>query len=77
VSSEVEATRADSPVKAVGCQTIKLACSLKLRDECLNGEMYYSLEEAQIVAELWRVEYNARRPVAPWLQRFQFHSPEL
>jgi transposase InsO family protein/transposase-like protein len=34
----------------------------KLRDECLNGEVFYSLKEAQIVIEKWRVEYNTRRP---------------
>jgi transposase InsO family protein len=34
----------------------------KLRDECLNGELFYSLKEAQIVIEQWRVEYNTRRP---------------
>ncbi len=34
----------------------------KLRDECLNGEIFYSLKEAQIVIERWRVEYNTERP---------------
>jgi transposase InsO family protein len=34
----------------------------KLRDECWNGELFYSLKEAQIVIEQWRVEYNTRRP---------------
>ena len=34
----------------------------KLRDECLNGEIFYSLKEAQIVIEWWRIEYNTRRP---------------
>jgi putative transposase len=34
----------------------------KLRDECLNGEVFYSLKEAQIVIERWRVEYNTERP---------------
>ena len=34
----------------------------KLRDECLNGEIFYSLKEAQIVIEQWRVEYNTERP---------------
>jgi putative transposase len=34
----------------------------KLRDECLNGEIFYSLKEAQIVIEQWRVWYNTRRP---------------
>jgi hypothetical protein len=34
----------------------------KLRDECLNGEIFYSLKEAQIVNERWRVEYNTECP---------------
>lgn len=34
----------------------------KLRDECLNGEIFYSLKEAQVVIERWRVHYNTRRP---------------
>ena len=34
----------------------------KLRDECLNGEIFYSLREAQIVIEQWRLEYNPHRP---------------
>ncbi len=34
----------------------------RLRDECLNGEIFYSLKEAQIVIEQWRVEYNTKRP---------------
>jgi uncharacterized membrane protein (DUF373 family) len=28
----------------------------------LNGEIFYSLKEAQVVIERWRVEYNTRRP---------------
>ncbi len=38
------------------------SCNGKLRDECLNEEIFYSLKEAQIVIEKWRVEYNTRRP---------------
>ena len=34
----------------------------KLGDECLKGEIFYSLQEAQIVIEWWRIEYNTRRP---------------
>jgi len=34
----------------------------KLRDECLNGELFYSLKEAQVVIEQWRVQYNTCRP---------------
>jgi len=34
----------------------------KLRDEFLNGEIFYSLKEAQILTERWREEYNTERP---------------
>jgi len=34
----------------------------KLRDELLNGEIFYSLKEAQIVIEQWRNHYNTVRP---------------
>ena len=34
----------------------------KLRDECLKGEIFYSLKEAQVVIERWRVHYNTVRP---------------
>ncbi len=34
----------------------------KLRDELLNGEIFYSLAEARIVIESWRRHYNTVRP---------------
>jgi transposase InsO family protein len=34
----------------------------KLRDELLNGEVFYSLAEARIVIESWRQHYNTLRP---------------
>jgi putative transposase len=34
----------------------------KLRDEFLNSEIFYSLQEAQVLTERWRVHYNTRRP---------------
>jgi len=34
----------------------------KLRDELLNGEIFYTLKEAQVIIENWRVEYNTIRP---------------
>ena len=33
----------------------------KLRDELLNGEIFYSLKEVQILTERWRREYNTIR----------------
>ena len=34
----------------------------KLRDELLNGEIFYSLAEARIIIEGWRQHYNTKRP---------------
>ena len=34
----------------------------RFRDELLNGEIFYTLKEAQIVIEQWRRHYNTRRP---------------
>ena len=34
----------------------------KLRDELLNGELFFTLKEAQILIERWRCEYNHLRP---------------
>jgi len=34
----------------------------KLRDELLNGEIFYTLTEAKVVVERWRNEYNTKRP---------------
>ncbi len=34
----------------------------RLRDELLNGEIFYSLYEAQVLIEAWRRHYNTARP---------------
>ena len=34
----------------------------KMRDELLNGEIFYSLKEAQVLFEIWRSHYNTVRP---------------
>jgi transposase InsO family protein len=34
----------------------------KLRDELLNGEIFFTLREAKILIERWRVHYNQVRP---------------
>lgn len=34
----------------------------KLRDECLNRELFGTLAEARVILESWRVEYNSFRP---------------
>ena len=34
----------------------------KLRDELLNGEIFDTLLEAQVLIERWRIDYNTKRP---------------
>ena len=34
----------------------------KLRDELLNAEIFFTLREAQVLVERWRVHYNTVRP---------------
>lgn len=34
----------------------------RFRDELLNGEVFYTLREAQILIEKWRRHYNTVRP---------------
>jgi putative transposase len=34
----------------------------RFRDELLNGEIFYTLKEAQIITEQWRKHYNTVRP---------------
>ena len=50
-----------APVVALGTASMFAA---RLRDEVLDGEIFYTLHEAQIVIESWRRHYNAVRPHA-------------
>lgn len=34
----------------------------KLQDELLKGEIFYTLKEAQVLIERWRIDYNTIRP---------------
>ena len=36
--------------------------NVRLRDEFLNGEIFYTIKEAEILIEQWRVHYNTVRP---------------
>jgi len=63
-------------ITAVGAQTAYIergspwengyveSFNARLRDELLNGEIFYTLREAQIIIESWRRHYNAVRPHA-------------
>src|SRR5205807_9490574 len=47
----------------------------RLRDELLDGEIFYTLREAKIVIESWRRHYNAVRPHASI--GYQAPAPEV
>ena len=34
----------------------------RLRDECLNANLFFSIEDARQKLEAWRVDYNTERP---------------
>ncbi len=49
----------------------------RLRDELLDGEIFYTLREARIVMESWRRHYNAVRPTphSDTSRQHRRHSP--
>ena len=61
-------------IKAVGSETAYIepgspwdngyceSFNARLRDELLNGGIFYTLREAKIVIEQWRRHYNTKRP---------------
>ena len=61
-------------IKAVGAKTAYIepgspwengyceSSNGRMRDELLNGEIFYSLREAQIIIKKWRNLYNTKRP---------------
>jgi transposase InsO family protein len=57
---QVEVLQGQGKTIAVACK--EAGTTEQLRDECLNGENFYSLREAQVVIEQWRVHYNTKRP---------------
>jgi putative transposase len=73
---EFVATAVQEWIAAVGAKTAYIApgspwengyvesFNARMRDELLNGEIFYSLKEAQIIIEGWRRHYNAVRPHA-------------
>ena len=46
----------------------------KLRDQLLNGEIFYTLREAKVILEWWRWHYNHVRPHSSL--RFRPPAPE-
>ena len=69
---EFVATAIQEWIAAVGAKTAYIergipwdeSFNARLRDELLDGEIFYSLREALIVIESWRRHYNLIRPHA-------------
>src|ERR671912_1800696 len=73
---EFVATVVQAWITAVGARTAYIALgspwensfiesfNARLRDELLDGEIFYSLREAEVVIESWRRHYNQVRPHA-------------
>ena len=60
VLRQIELLMSQGKVAPVACR--EAGISQQLRDECLNGEIFYSLKEATVVIEQWRNHYNTIRP---------------
>jgi putative transposase len=58
VGAKIACIEPGSPWETGYCESF----SGKLRDELLNGEIFYSLKEAKTVIETWRRHYNTIRP---------------
>ena len=57
---QIEVSMAQGKATPVACRDAGI--SQQLRDELLNGEIFYSLKEAQVLIEQWRKHYNTVRP---------------
>ena len=57
---QTEVSMAQGKTAPVACRDVGI--SQQLRDELLNGEIFYSLKEAQVVIGQWRKHYNTVRP---------------
>jgi len=55
---QIEVSMAQGKATPVACRDI----AAELRDELLNGEIFYSLKEGQVLIEQWRKHYNTIRP---------------
>jgi putative transposase len=74
ITSEFTAKAVQAWITAVGAQTAYItpgspwengyieSFNARLRDEFLNGEIFYTLQEAKILIEAWRRQYNTIRP---------------
>ena len=58
VGAKTAYNKSGSPWENGYCESF----NARFRDELLNGEIFYSMKEAQIIIEEWRKHYNTKRP---------------
>ena len=58
---QIEVLMSQGKATPVACREAGIS-QQRLRDECLNGEIFYSLKEATVVIEQWSNQYNTIRP---------------
>jgi len=58
VGARTAYTEPGSPWENGYCESF----NTRFRDELLNGKIFYTLKEAQIIIEQWRRHYNTKRP---------------
>ena len=58
--SQIEVLQGQGKAIAMACK--EAATTEQLRDDCLNGEIFYSLKEAHFVIENWRILYTTKCP---------------
>jgi hypothetical protein len=61
-SAELAVCGSDGSVTASSRGGVESNRSNKLRDECLDWELFGSLREARVILEQYRKEYNEERP---------------
>ena len=73
-SASLRNKRSPSPEYPTGAKTLYIepgspwengyceSFNSNLRDEFLNGEIFYSMKELRVLAERWRIHYNTVRP---------------
>ncbi len=58
---QIEVPTARGNATPMACREAAISLA-ELRDELLNGEIFYSLKEAQAVIEQWQRHFNTIRP---------------
>ena len=62
ITSRIQHHKAALSGRILTKERLRRSFNRKLRDECLNEEVFATLAEARVVIERWRHDYNHIRP---------------